>query len=67
LRDDTSPENVVGDTPSDSGLLGMGWNVDNAWFGALGDARGGFEGHREGNSYLVMGDAQDDINYAQQQ
>jgi hypothetical protein len=70
LREDTSPENVVGDTPSDSGLLDRGWNVDNSWFSALGDINGGFEGHVEGsmsNAYLGMSHAQGDLDYVQQQ
>lgn len=68
LREDKSPENMVGDTPSESGLLGTGWNIDNTWFSALGDVSGGFERHVEGsvsNLCLAVCDEQGEFDFAQ--
>lgn len=44
LHEDTSPEGVVGRTPSESEMVvGSEWNVDYAWFNnALGEV-GGFD------------------------
>jgi hypothetical protein len=59
---DTSPGNVVGDTPSDTDLLAGVWNVDQAWFSALGEVGGGFE---EGHSGTDMSRADLDLSIAQ--
>jgi hypothetical protein len=68
LHDEMSPDNVVGETPSDSGLAARGWNVDHTWFNALGEVGGEFEGHGNAslsNPFLSLGDAQDEFNYGQ--
>jgi len=66
LHDETSPENVVGETPSDSGLIARGWNVDHSWFSALGEVGGGFEGQGDAtlsSAFLGLGNTQDDFDY----
>ncbi|CAO2647811.1 Nn.00g087330.m01.CDS01 [Neocucurbitaria sp. VM-36] len=59
LHEDTSPENVVGGTPSESDMAGSEWNVDYAWFNALAEA-GGTVGASEGanlsNAYIDLDD-----------
>ena len=55
LHEDTSPENFLGETPSESGIVGSDWNVDHAWFNALGEASGTFgslEGASLSNAYV---------------
>ena len=69
LHDETSPENVIGDTPSDSGLMARGWNADHAWFSALGEVGGDFEGHGDANlpnTYMTLSDVQGEFAYGQQ-
>jgi hypothetical protein len=70
MHDDMSPEVLVGDTPSDSGLMTRGWNVDHAWFSALGEVGEEFERHGEASvidPYLGLGDASVDFEYGQHQ
>jgi hypothetical protein len=66
LHEDTSPDQTIGDTPSDSGLLARAWNVDHAWFSTVGDMSGGFgeENNEAGMSnYLGLDDAHVGFNY----
>ncbi|KAF2033587.1 hypothetical protein EK21DRAFT_58368 [Setomelanomma holmii] len=68
LHDETSPENMIGETPSDSGMAGASWNVDQAWFGALGDVETGFGEHDQGSmsgTFLGLNNAQVDFDYRQ--
>lgn len=72
LHEDTSPEQTVGDTPSDSGLLARAWNVDHAWFSTLGDMSGGGFEEENGeagipNSYLGLDGAHVEFSYSLQQ
>lgn len=67
LHEDMSPEQTIGDTPSDSGLLARGWNVDNTWFSTVGDVSGGGFGEENGeagmSNYLGLDDAHVGFNY----
>ncbi|KAH8732310.1 fungal-specific transcription factor domain-containing protein [Phaeosphaeriaceae sp. PMI808] len=59
-HDHMSPDNITGDTPSDSGLIARSWNMDNAWFDALGEVGTIFEGHGKAsisNAYFGIGNA----------
>jgi hypothetical protein len=62
MCEDTSEENVLGETPSDTDLLAGVWNVDQAWFSALGEVGGGFE---EGHSDVDISRANLDLSIAQ--
>ncbi|KAH5275252.1 hypothetical protein HBI37_021020 [Parastagonospora nodorum] len=42
LHNDTSPENVIGDTPSGSESMVREWDQNHAWFGASVNGGGGF-------------------------
>jgi hypothetical protein len=70
LHEDTSPENVMGETPSENGAMARDWSVDQAWFSALGDGTGVFEGQNGTNAstaYLGINNVEVDFNFQQQQ
>jgi hypothetical protein len=61
-HNDMSPEPVLCDTPSDSGLLGREWDLDQMWFRALGETGEGFEEHVGADS-VDVGDAQCEFDH----
>jgi hypothetical protein len=65
LHDENSPENLVGETPSDSGVVGASWNADQAWLGALGDISAGYEEQGLSSAYLGLTDAPIEFDYNQ--
>ncbi|KAH7088485.1 nitrogen regulatory protein OTam [Paraphoma chrysanthemicola] len=68
MHEETSPENAVGETPSDSGAGGPSWNVEHTWFGTVGDVSAAFVGHDEGgmsDAYLGLDDAPIEFDYSQ--
>jgi hypothetical protein len=54
MQDGTSPNDLVEETPSDSGRGSRGWNVDHVWFSGL----------YEGESGLEQGCGEDDVSNA---
>jgi hypothetical protein len=62
LYDDASPDNIAGDTPSDTGLLASMWDVDHAWLGVLGQVESGFD---EGQGQNDMSNENLDLSIAQ--
>jgi hypothetical protein len=67
IHDETSPDNLVEETSSDSGGVARGWTVDHVWFGSLGEGESGFE---EGcgeddmsNAYLGLNEGPADFEY----
>jgi hypothetical protein len=67
MHNDTSPENIIGGTPSDSGAMSRAWNVDQAWFSTPDEGGGDFQDILRGASgsdpYSLLGEAQVGFDY----
>lgn len=66
LQEETSPDNVMSETPSDSGAMKRDWSVDQAWFNALSDNTGAFDGQSGADAstaYLGINDIGVDFNF----
>jgi hypothetical protein len=66
-QEELSPENVTSGMPLDSSGPAGNWNIDNAWFSALGDERSTFEAGQVGddvsNMYLGLSEVSPGIEH----
>lgn len=66
LQEDTSPENIMGETPSESGVVGGEWTVDNTWLNTLHEASDSFvplDRAYQSNAYIGLANDQTGINF----
>ncbi|KAF1842419.1 uncharacterized protein K460DRAFT_359030 [Cucurbitaria berberidis CBS 394.84] len=69
LHENTSPENIVGEPPSESNIVGSEWNVHPAWFSTLSEASGTFgdpDGGDLSNAYISLDDSQLELDFQPQ-
>jgi hypothetical protein len=68
LHDEMSPDNVIGGTPADSGLVARGWTLDHTWYKTVGEIGGGLEGEYgsiSSNTFPGLDHGVDEYDYGQ--